>query len=591
MANLGMDAWATAGIVVLSFLVLLFTNIAADAVLLSAAMILMLVGILSPAEMMQGFSNLGLATVAILFVVASALTRTGALGAMFNAFLGSPKTTSTAQVRLMFPVAVISSVLNNTPVVAMMIPMVSDWAKRMKMSASQLMMPLSYAAIVGGVCTVIGTSTNLVVNDMLALSTGERLALFDIAWIGVPIVLITVLFVALTSRWLLPNTEVRSSVFGDAKKYTIEMVVSNDNVLNGQTIEKAGLRQLSGMYLIEIIRNDVSMVAVSSSETLLSADRLIFAGDVDSIVDLQKLRGLEHAEDHVFKLGGDRSQRQFFELVLGSAFPHLGVTVRQSEFRKKYGAAIIAIYREGVHLKQRIGDVVLRKGDILMVEAHSDFAESRKFEKDFLLISQVLNSKPVLHNKRYHALAILLGQILLVSFSILSLFEAACIAAILLVATRCISMSEARSSIDWQVLVVIGSSIAIGLACGKTGLADAVAMTAIDLSQGSAYGALVALFIVGAVMTALISNMAAAVVLFPVIEAISQQLGVSVIPFAVTLMVAASVCLATPIGYQTNLMVYGPGNYRFVDFLKMGIPLTIIIGILTVILVPIIWSF
>lgn len=589
--SLGTDAWVTAGVVFIAFSVLFLTNLAADAVLLSAAIALMLLGILTPGDMLAGFSNLGLATVGILFVVASALTRTGALADLFNRALGNTQSISLAQTRMMLPVALISSVLNNTPVVAMMIPMVSDWAKKMGISVSQLMIPLSYAAIVGGVCTVIGTSTNLVVNDMLRGTTGDGLMLFELAWVGVPIVLVTVIFVVVTGRWLLPHRSNGNSVFGDAKQYTIEMVVSQASPLSGQTVEDAGLRRLSGMFLVEILRSEHVIAAVSPREVLQDGDRLIFAGDVDSIVDLQKIRGLEHAEDHVFKLSGDRSQRHFVEVVLGSAFPHLGLTVREGQFRKRYGAAIIAICREGEHLKQRIGDVVLRKGDILLLEAPARFVQSRQFEKDFLLISEVQNSRPVLHSRRYLALAILLVQIVLVTFNLLSLFEAACLAAMLLVGTRCISLTEARSSIDWSVLVVIGASISLGLAFQKTGLAEALAHGAIAMSQGSAYASLVALFVVGAVLTALVSNMAAAVLLFPVIESTAQQMGVSVVPFAVTLMVAASVSLATPIGYQTNLMVYGPGNYRYVDFLKMGGLLTLLIGLMTIILVPIIWPF
>lgn len=590
--SLGQDAWITAGVILLSFTVLLLTNIAADAVLLAAAISLMLLGILTPGDMLAGFSNLGLATVAVLFVVASALTRTGALAFLFDRFLGNPDSVSSAQSRMMLPVALISSVLNNTPVVAMMIPLLSDWAKRIGISVSKLMMPLSYAAIVGGACTVIGTSTNLVINDKLASLDGyEGLALFDLAWVGVPLVAATILFTVLFGRWLLPDRSHGRPVFGDAKQYTIEMVVGSDSPLDGQSIEEAGLRNLPGTYLVEIVRGEHVIAVVSPLEKLRASDRLIFAGDVDAVVDLQKIRGLEHAEDHVFKLNGDRAQRQFFEVVLGSAFPNLGSTVRQGQFRKRYGAAIIAICREGEHLKQRIGDVVLKKGDILLLEAPSHFAQSRQFEQDFLLISELQNSRPVLHGKRYHALFILLLLVALVAGNVLSLFEGACLATVLLIATRCISLSEARSSVDWQVLIVIGASISLGLACQKTGIAEATAMLAVDTFQGSSYGPLIGLFLITALLTALISNMAAAVLLFPVVESTAQQLGVSIMPFVVTLMVAASVSLATPIGYQTNLMVYGPGNYKYSDFLKMGVPLTLIIGLLTVVLVPIFWPF
>ncbi len=590
LVSLGLDAWLTVAILVGSFGVLFLTSAAADAVLMTAAIALMLLGVLSPEEVLGGFSNLGLATVAILFVVASAITRTGALAEGFNHALGRTHLLEIVQIRLMIPVAFISSVVNNTPVVAMAIPLLSDWAKRSGISVSQLMIPLSYAAIVGGVCTVIGTSTNLVLNDMLALSTGEGLKLFELAWVGVPLVLATILFVVLFSRWLLPQNDL-VDVFGDPKQYTIEMVVSPNSPLDQRTIAAAGLRNLAGVYLVEIVRNEQVIAAVSPRSILLANDRLIFAGNVDSIVDLQKIRGLEHAEDHVFKLDGDRSQRQFVEVVLGASFPYVNMTVKDSQFRKRYGAAIIAICREGEPLKERIGDVVLSRGDILLLEAPAHFLRSRKFERDFLLISGRVNSRPVLHGRRYLALAILALQIVLVTTHVLSLFEAAALAAMLLMATRCISVSEARESIDWQVLVVIGASISLGVAIHNVGIADALASFAIGLSGGSAHASLAILFAVAAILTALVSNMAAAVLLFPIVESVAQQLGVSAIPFVVTLMVAASVSLASPIGYQTNLMVYGPGNYRYVDFFRMGAPLTLVIGVLTVVLVPWIWPF
>ncbi len=588
---MGFDAWLTASVIVASFIVLLSTSLSADVVFMSAAVMLMMAGVLTPEELLGGFANLGLATVAVMFIIASALTRTGALSALSNQLLGSPKKLSTAQARLMFPVAAISSLLNNTPVVAMMIPLVSKWAKRLKMSPSQLMMPLSYAAIVGGVCTLIGTSTNLVINDMLITEGIEGLLLFELALVGVPLVLVTIVFVMMMSNRLLPAGEEDTEVFSDTKEYTIEMVIGQGSVLGGQSIEKAGLRNLAGVYLIEIIRGDRVFAAVSPHESLLEGDRLIFAGDVDSVVDLQNIRGLVYAEDQVFKIDGDRSSRNFVEVILGRSFPYLGKTVRESQFRKKYGSAIVAISREGEHVKQRIGDIEFRKGDLLLLEASPQFTQTRRFEKDFLLISDVHNSAPTLYSRRFLALAILALQIVLVTLNIFSLFEAACVSIVLLLATRCISVEESRMSIDWEVLLVIAASIALGTAAEKTGMASILAGSTVALASGSAYGSLAALFAVAAVMTALISNLAAAVILFPVALSVAAQLEVSALPFVVTLMVAASVSFATPIGYQTNLMVYGPGNYRYMDFLKMGIPLTIVLGLVTLGLVPVFWPF
>lgn len=585
------DGWITLVIVVAAFSTVLFSSVAADAVFITAAVLLMFFGVLTPGEMLSGFSNSGLATIAVLFVVASALTRTGALFEFSQQILGRSANPRIAQLRLMAPVAVVSSVLNNTPVVAMMIPIVSDWAKRFGLPLGKLMIPLSYAAIIGGTCTLVGTSTNLVVNDMMLERSGEGFALFELAWVGVPAVLATLVFFVLIGHRLLPSSGAQASVFEDTKQYTIEMLVTADSPLHGRSVDQAGLRQLGGVFLVEIIRGEKVFPAVSSSEILERGDRLIFAGDVSSVVDLQKMRGLTMAENQVYKIDGDRSQRSFVEAVLGSSFPYIGKTVRDSQFRKRYGAAILAVSREGEQIKQRVGDIEFKRGDILLLETPPEFLETGRVGKDFLFVSALENSKPTLHDRRYWALAILLLQLALVASGILSLFQAVCVAALALVFTRCISLNEARQSVDWQVLVVIASAMAVGLAVEKTGIARLAAEELLAFSGQSALISLALTFVITALMTAVVSNIAAAVILFPIIQGTAAQLGVNVEPFAVVLMVAASASFATPIGYQTNLMVYGPGNYRYRDFLKVGLPLTLLIGLVTVFIAPIVWPF
>lgn len=580
----------TLSVIFFCLLILYRTSLASDAVLMSGAVLLMLVGIISPQELLSGFSNLGLATVAALYIVAGALTRTGALYGLTDLMLGRIKNIPLAQLRLMAPVALMSTVLNNTPVVAMMIPIVSDWAKRSGIHASKLMMPLSYAAVVGGLCTVIGTSTNLVINDMMA-GESEGLALFELSWIGIPAVILTILYVLLAAPKLLPARGDKLDTFGDGAQYTLEMIVDPEGAIVGRTIEDAGLRSLAGVYLVEIHRGERVRAAVSRKETLLAGDRLVFAGDVSSVVDLQKMRGLSLAEDHVFKIDGDRSQRRFVQVVLGNNFPYLGQTVRRSQFRKIYSAAIIAISRDGEQIKQRIGDITLKKGDILLLETPSDFTQTRRYSRDFLVTAEIDGSQPVVHERRYLALFILFAQLVLVTTGLLTMFQAACSAVILLFLTRCISVDESRQSIDWQILIVIGASIALGTAVENTGMATTLAMDVVFIVQGSPLLALAVLFLITAVLTAVISNIAAAVILFPVAQQIATQLGADLTPFAVILMIGASASFATPIGYQTNLMVYGPGNYRYKDFLVMGGPLTILLGILSLIIVPAVWPF
>ena len=260
-------------------------------------------------------------------------------------------------------------------------------------------------------------------------------------------------------------------------------------------------------------------------------------------------------------------------------------------FRNHYGAVVIAVSRNGEQLKGKLGDIELEAGDTLLLEAHEDFVSNQRYSRDFLLVSAIENSRPVRHEHRLRASLILLGMVLSVAFGWLSMLKAAFLAAGLMVITRCIRANEARRSVDWQVLLVIASSIALGGAMEKTGAASAIAEGLVNIAAGSPVATLAAIFLVTALFSAVISNLAAAVIVFPIALAASQQLEVSLLPFAVTLMMAASASFATPIGYQTNLMVYGPGNYRFTDFFKMGVPLTALVGAMTLLIVPLVWPF
>ena len=586
------EAWQTLAIISLCFSLLVFSRYPADAILIGGVALLVLLDIVTPAEALSGMSNEGMATVAVLFVVARGLSQAGVVGWISQNLLGRPKNNTVAQIRLMLPVAGLSSILNNTPVVAMMVPAVTEWAKRNNLSVSQLMIPLSYAAIIGGTCTLVGTSTNLVINGMLIDMLGDSgLDMFELAWVGLPCVLVVVVFTVLSSRWLLPVQNKDVPRFEDARQYIVEMEVEKSSPLHGQSIEDAGLRQLPGMYLVEIERDGRLIAAVSPQETLLKGDHLIFAGDVRSVVDLKNIRGLKIAENQVFKLGSSTTNRRLVEVVISATFPNLRRTIRDSRFRNNYGAAIIAVARDGETIKTKIGDIELRPGDTLLLETHDQFVRQHRYNKDFLLVGEIEDSRPVSHEHRNIAAAIMLAMVLAVAFGFLSMFKAATLAAGLMLVTRCLRVQEARQSIDWQILLVIAASIALGTAMEKTGAAAAIAEAMVGSVAGSNMGTLAALFILTAGFSAVISNLAAAVILFPVAVAASQQLGVDILPLAVTLMIAASTCFATPIGYQTNLMVYGPGNYRFVDFIKIGLPLTALVGITTVLVVPLVWSF
>ncbi len=592
-----LDSWNwQAGLTVLSvliaFLLNALTSLPAYVIFLSGLATLLIAGVLNTEDALAGFSNPGMITIAILYVVVAGLQQTGALSWVSQHILGFPKSYKRALVRLMLPVMCFSSLLNNTPVVAMLIPVVNEWCCKLKISPSKLMIPLSYAAIFGGVCTLIGTSTNLLVNGLLISETSHPgLRLLDIAWIGLPCAIAGTIFLVLTHRWLLPE---RKSAFGmttDPRQYTVEMIVSSSSQIAGKTIGKAGLRHLPNLYLAEVIRGDKVLPAVSPSEILQEQDRLVFVGAVESIVDLHRFRGLYPATDQVFKLDTPRLGRCLLEAVVSNVCPLVGKTIRESAFRTHYNAVVIAVARNGDRLPGKIGDIRIQVGDVLLLEAHPAFEERYRSSKDFYLVSSVPDSTPLNHEKAPFALFALGVMVILTSFGWMDMLSAATLAAMMMLMTGCCSPSKAISSIEWPVLLVIAATLGIGKAMESTGAAGAVAAALLEPVGANPWTALNVIYGTTTLLTEIVTNNAAAALIFPIAIALSRDLGVSYLPFVIAIMIAASASFATPIGYQTNLMVYGPGGYKFSDFLKVGIPINLVFWAVSVVIIPVFFPF
>jgi len=585
----------TLGVVGLIFALLTVTAIPPDIILVGGVVLLLLTNILTPAEALAGMANEGMITVGVLFIVGAAVRDTGGVEWIASRLFGRPKTPTTAVARMMLPTMGLSAFMNNTPLVAMLIPAVNDWARMLRMPVSKFMIPLSYAAILGGTCTLIGTSTNLVVQGLVikehihGLEHGLRM--FDITWVGLPSAILGCAYIVLSSRWLLPDRRPALSTQTDPREYTVEMQVAGDSALVGQTIEAAGLRHLPGVYLAEIDRDGIVLAAVSPQETLRADDRLLFVGVVESVVDLQRIRGLMPATDEVFKLKEPRPQRCLIEAVVSNSCPMVGQTIRDGRFRNVYNAVVVAVARNGERLHKKIGDIVLRPGDTLLVEAHPSFADQQRNSRDFFLVSRVDESNPPRHDRAVIALALLLGLVITVSMEWISMLKGAMLVAGIMMLTRCVGLRSARRSVDWEVLVAIAASFALGTALEKTEAAKEIADRTIILANSDPWISLAVIYAITLVVTELITNNAAAALMFPLALATARNLDVSVMPFIIVVMMAASAGFATPIGYQTNLMVYGPGGYRFSDYVKIGVPLDILIGIVTVILAPLIWPF
>ncbi len=590
----GWQGWFSMGLVAFCFVLFLRTRVSPDVVTSGALTLLLITGVLTTEEALAGFANPGVMTVAVLYVVVTGLTETGAVGWIGQALLGRPRNEADARLKLMLPAAGLSAFLNNTPVVAIFIPAVLDWAKRHRLRLSALLMPLSFASIAGGTCTLIGTSTNLVVNGMYEArdsAEGGGLGMFELAWIGIPVTLAVLAYMSLLGGRLLPTRTPATDSFADVRNYTSEMLVPEGSPLAGKSIEDAGLRQLPGLYLVEIERDGQIMAAVSSRVVLRGGDRLVFAGMLDSVVDLQRIRGLRPATDQVFKLGGPRQDRCFVEAVLSNRCPLVGRSVREGRFRAHYNAAIIALSRNGERVQRKIGDIVLAAGDTLLLETHPSFVLQQRNSRDFLVVAQHGDVHPPDHARAPIAIAIVATMVLSVALEWFNMLEAALLAAGAMIMTRCTSGRVARRAPDWQVLVVIATSLGIGAALEKTGAAGILAGSLIGLAQGMPWVSLTLVFLSAALLTALATNNVAAVLVFPIAMDAARLMDVSPLPFIVTLMVAASASFSTPIGYQTNLMVFNVGGYRFADFLRVGVPLTVLIGLITVGLSPLIWPF
>lgn len=586
------DAYITLGIIALTLLALVGTRIPTDATLVGSVALLMLFGILSPDQALAGWGNPALATVAVLYVVVAGLVDTGAIQAFGLRLFGRPKGVVSAQLRLMLPVTLMSAFLNNTPVVAMLVPFVEDWGRRYRIPVSKLMMPLSYAAILGGTCSIIGTSTNLVVQGLVLKSTNlQPMGFFDIAAVGFPCAVVGIVFVTATQRWLLPNRRPPLRDPSQAREYAIEMLVEQSSGLIGKTVEKAGLRNLPGVFLAEIQREQTVLPAVAPTEVLLAGDRLLFVGVVESVVDLVKMRGLVPAPDQLFKLDAPRPERRLIEVVISENCPIVGQTIRDGRFRSRYDAVVIAAARNGERIRGKIGDITLRAGDTLLLESRPSFAARHGNSRDFLLVSEVQGASVPRHDRAWLSAGILALMVLVAATNALSMLEAALVAAALMVATRCTTVGSARSRVDWSVLVAIGASLGLGRALAESGAAGATAQVWLDVAGPHPWLALAALYAMTMLLTELITNNAAAVLIFPIAQATAQALGVSLWPFIACIMMAASASFATPIGYQTNLLVYGPGGYRFSDYLRMGLPLNLLLGAVTVTLAPRIWPF
>ncbi len=584
------QGWVTLAVVALTLAAMVREVAAPDLVMMAGLFSLAATGVLTPAETFSGFSNPALAAVGALFIVSAALRETGVLETVAARLFGQAQGERSGLARICAPVAAFSAFLNNAPIVAMMTPVVIDWARRRRLSPSRFLIPLSYASILGSITTVIGTSTTLTVAALIHEAGMPEMGFFELAPVGIPIAFAGLVYLlVIAPRWL-PDRQEPAEILGEHRReYTSSMIVEPDCPLIDQTIEQAGLRHLPGLFLVEIDRRGRIITPVGPEEVIRAHDRLVFAGVVSTIVELQRIRGLVAATDDESPVPNQPDHR-LIEAVVSLSSPLVNQSVRDANFRTVYDAAVIAVHRNGERVAGKIGEIVLRAGDTLLLQGAAGFVRAHRNSSHFYLTSEIAETQAPRYDRAWVAVGVLAAMVLCASLGVFPISIAAFLAAGLLIITRCINGRSARASVVWSILIVIGAGLGMATAMEKTGAAEAVA-TLITAAAGSLgpLATLAVVYFVGVLLAEVLHHNAAVAIMFPIAVATAHQVGANPRAFIMAVAVAGCCAFASPVTYQTHLIVYGPGGYRFTDFTRVGLPLDLLCGVVALALIPFIW--
>ncbi len=574
-------------LVIVGLLYSLIRDIARPHYIFLAALLLLLVtGVLTPLEAFSGFSNEAVFTVGALFIVAAGVQNSNALN-FLNRFVFTERgSTKPVLFKMMSMTAVMSAFLNNTPIVAMLIPQVMTWCEKRGLSASKFLIPLSYATIVGGTVTLIGTSTNLIISGLLSQQNLEGLGFFELTWVGIPATLLTILWFVLRGHKTLPDNSVNLNTqdqIGNSK-FQFDLIVTENSPVNNLSIEKAGLRELKQAFLIHIRRKGQLIGPVSPDIPLQTHDVLNFQGDYESIKTLAKTKKLKLS---VPKLTDKDEQLPLFEAVVAHSSDMIGMTLKEIAFRERFGAIVVAIQRKNELLKGALGHTPIKAGDLLLIEARADFEKYMHTQANhYYMIRKKSNGLELSSDKTKIAIIITLAMVILAATGIMPMVTASLLAAVAMILVGCIDKESLVTHMQLPILFVIATAIGLGKAVEVSGLANMAAEAVMNISGDfHPIMLIIFLYLVTNLFTEIITNNAAAVLMLPIAIFVAEMAGIPYHAAAVTVAIAASASFLTPIGYQTNLMVMAVGGYRFTDYLKAGFPVTIILLITTVVVV------
>ncbi len=586
------QGWYTIAIVAGTLAAMIRGVAGPDLIMMAGLFALAAVGILTPEETFSGFANTALWAVGVLFIVSAGLRETGSLEPIVRAVFGRNRDVRGGIARLTPPLAILSAFLNNAPIVAMMTPAVIDWSRRSGLAASKFLIPISYATILGSTATLIGTSVNLTTAALLLQNGMKPMGFFELLPVGLVVTGVGLAYLTLVGPRLLPDRKEAGEVLGERRReYTTAMQVLPECPLVGRSVEEGGLRELEGLFLVEIDRGGHIITPISPDQLIETGDRLVFAGVVSTIVELQRIRGLVPVTEEEEPAERDRGRR-LIEAVVSSSSPLVQRTIRDASFRTTYDAAVVAVHRNAERVPGKIGEIRLRAGDTLLLQTSPGFLRAHRNSPDFFLVSEVDGHEEPRYEKAWISVGILLAMVLVAATGILPIAIAAPLAAGAMIATRCITGTIARRSVDLPVLIVIGAGLGIALAMDKTGAAGAVAHLLVSaVGDLGPMATLIVVYAVTVVLAETLHHNAAVAIMFPIAVAAANEVGADPRGFLMAITVGANLAFANPVTYQTHLIVYGPGGYRFTDFVRIGLPLNVLCGVTTLWVVPRVWPF
>ncbi|MGM0439727.1 MAG: SLC13 family permease [Chlamydiota bacterium] len=582
----------TIALLIIVLIVLVGEFFTPDIVMLAGASVLFLTGVLSPKQFLSGFTHDVILTLAMLFIVTRTLDITGVLNFVAKHILPRKGNRIKQLLSVMVPLSVSSAFLNNTPIVLMMTPVIRRWALRHKLAPSKFLIPLSYATILGGSCTLIGTSCNLIVDNMIRSQYPQSgLGFFELAYIGLPLAVVGVLYIVFIGYHLLPSRiDPQTAVVKQAREFTGEFVVEDGCPWTKKSLLEISDKYLEGGAIVKIERGGVALSVSEAENRIQIGDRFLYAGDIKGIAKLHAVSGLHSIADPHFQL--DISSSHFSEIVISPTSSWIGKTIGSQRFRDQTGASVIAVYRQGKRIDKPIKDIVLSAGDVLMCLSGEPWSQDDFYNNDYFNIRHY-EKLPLLDPRRgIIAVGALITMIALAASGVPMLI-ASSLAGLTLVVTGCIPLREIAPSIRWSVLILIGSALAFGKALHQTGVDQYIAKNLLPFIGSNQYLLVGGVFLMTMLAAQVITNNAAALLAFPIAIEAASLAGfdnpMAIKTIGVTVAIAAACSFGTPIGYQTNTIVYGPGGYKFTDYTKVGTPLSLLVFVIATTLIPRIW--